>query len=155
MIVRFKEQPELYNQVYNMYEELVKLGYSTSSQERRADQLERDVTKMKFAEYMQSHIGEEYTGSVSGFTKNGMFVQLPNTIEGMIPFKSINSDVYAYDDKRKMAVGRRSGEVFTIGTPLKISVRRASKDDSQIDFAYIKRLDKKDSKDDRKKSKRR
>jgi ribonuclease R len=113
---------------------------------------------MKFAEYMQTRIGEEYTATVSGFSKNGIFVQLPNTIEGMIPFRSINTDSFTYDDNRKVAVGKRSGEIFTLGTPLQVSVKRASKSESQIDFSLIRRLDKgssKSSTDDRKKKPRR
>ena len=81
-----------------------------------------------------------------------------NTIEGMIPFRSINTDAFVYDDNRKVAVGRRSGEIFTLGTPLEVSVRRASKSESQIDFALIRRLDKdkpKNANDDRKKKPRR
>ena len=125
-----------------MYPKLVELGLSTSSQERRADRLERSVTKMKFAEYMQDHIGEEYNGIVSGFCKNGIFVQLPNTIEGLIPFRSMSSDAFYYDESRKVALGKRGGEKFVLGTPVKVSVRKASKSESQIDFDYIKRLDK-------------
>lgn len=146
MICKLEKEPELYEKINNMYEELVALGYSTSEQERRADVLERDVTKMKFAEYMEDHIGQEYKGTISGFCKNGIFVQLPNTIEGMIPFKTLNFDKFDYDDKRKMAIGRRSKEEFILGTPLEVSVKRASKDDSQIDFEYIRRLDSKGSK---------
>ena len=119
---------------------------------------ERQVDDMKIAEYMQNHIGEEYRATVSGFSKNGIFVELPNTIEGMIPFRSINTDSFVYDDNRKVAVGRRSGEIFTLGTPLEVSVKRASKSESQIDFALIRRLDKdkpKNANDDRKKKPRR
>ena len=155
-VCKMKEQPELYQEVYNMYDELVELGISTSAQERRADQLERDVTKMKFAEYMQDHIGEEFKGVVSGFSKNGIFVQLPNTIEGMIPFRTMSGDAYYYDEGRKVALGKRSGELFTLGTPVEIMVKRASKSESQIDFGYLRRLDKNNSnKADGKKSQRR
>lgn len=157
MVCRIKQEPELYVTIQDMYKELVELGYSTSSQERRADQLERDVTKMKFAELMQDHVGEEYEARVSGFSKNGMFVQLNNTIEGMIPFKTIKEDIYVYNDRNKTVKGNRTGESFIIGTPLKVVVKRASKDDSQIDFEYIKRLDKKKEAkvDDKNKNKRR
>lgn len=143
MIARIDKEPELYVTIQDMYKELVELGYSTSTQERRADQLERDVTKMKFAELMQDHLGEEYVATVSGFSKNGMFVQLNNTIEGMIPFKTMKDDKFEYYDKYKMVKGKKTGESFIIGTPLKVIVKRANKDDSQIDFEYIKRLDKK------------
>ena len=142
MICDLQKQPELYQEILDMKEELVTLGVSTSSQERRADQLERDVTKMKFAEYMESRIGEEYTGVISGFNKNGMYVQLPNTIEGMIPFRIMNTDSFYYDDGRKVAVGKRTGETFTLGTPVQVTVRKASKSEAQIDFTYIRRLDK-------------
>jgi len=151
MICRLKDEPELYEKMLGMHDKMVELGYSTSSQERRADQLERDVTKMKFAEYMESHVGEEYKGIISGFSKNGIFVQLPNTVEGMIPFKYINHDAFTYDDSRKMAIGKRSGETFIIGTPLMVNVKKASKADSQIDFGYIKRLDKSNGNNDSKK----
>ena len=146
MICDLEKHPENYQTVLDMYEQLIELGRTTSSQEKRADQLERDTNKMKFAEYMQGHIGEEYTATVSGFSKNGIFVALPNTIEGMVPFRAINYDSFTYDEHRKVAVGKRSGEIFTLGTPLQVSVKRASKSESQIDFDLIKRLDKKDSK---------
>ena len=158
MIAELEEHPENYADILDMYDSLVELGKSTSAQEKRADQLERDTNKMKFAEYMQNHIGEEYKATVSGFSKNGIFVQLPNTIEGMIPFRSINTDAFTYDDNRKVAVGRRTGEIFTLGTPLEVSCKRASKSESQIDFALVRRLDKdkpKTATDDRKKKSRR
>ena len=158
MIGDLEKHPENYQAVLDMYESLVELGKTTSAQEKRADQLERDTNKMKFAEYMQDHVGEEYKATVSGFSKNGIFVQLPNTIEGMIPFRSINTDAFTYDDNRKVAVGRRTGEVYTLGTPLEVSVKRASKSESQIDFSLIRRLDKdkpKSANDDRKKKSRR
>ena len=157
-IARLEKEPENYQEVLDMYERLLEVGKTSSAQEKRADQLERDTNKMKFAEYMQTRIGEEYTATVSGFSKNGIFVQLPNTIEGMIPFRSINTDSFTYDDNRKVAVGKRSGEIFTLGTPLQVSVKRASKSESQIDFSLIRRLDKgssKSSTDDRKKKPRR
>jgi ribonuclease R len=156
MICDLEKEPENYVTILDMYESLVELGKSTSAQEKRADQLERDTNKMKFAEYMEKHIGEVYKVKISGFSKNGIFVQLPNTIEGMIPFKFINSDQFTYDDNRKVAIGKRTGEVFTLGTPLEVSVRRASKSESQIDFALIRRLDQgKSASDDRKKKTRR
>ena len=157
MVCRLEKEPELYQDILDMYDYLVEMGKSTSSQERRADQLERDVTKMKFAEYMQDHIGEQYKATVSGFSKNGMFVQLPNTVEGMIPFKTMNGDQFTYNLKTKTAVGKKTGETFIIGTPLQVCVKKASKNDCQIDFALIRRLDKerKNSNNEKGKKKRR
>lgn len=155
MITRLDKEPELYQEILDMYPRLVEWGQMTSEQERRADKLERSVTKMKFAEYMADHIGEEYCGVVSGFCKNGMFVQLPNTVEGMIPFRSMSSDAFYYDEGRKVALGKKSGEKFILGTPVAINVRKASKSESQIDFGYIKRLDKTNGNKESNSSKRR
>lgn len=155
-VSQLSEHPEYYEEIANMYSQLVLLGQSTSEQERRADRLERSVNKMKFAEYMQDHVDEEYNAVVSGFCKNGIFVQLPNTIEGLIPFRSMNSDAFYYDEGRKVALGKKSGEKFVLGTPVRVSVKRASKSESQIDFEYIRRLDKGNgSKKDNKKNNRR
>ena len=84
-----------------------------------------------------------------------MFVQLPNTVEGLIPFRSMMKDNFYYDEGRKVALGKKSGEKFILGTPVKVSVRKASKSESQIDFDYIKRLDKSNGCCDEKKYKSR
>ena len=142
MLCDLENHPEYYQMILDMRPQLVLFGQSTSEQERRADRVERATNKMKFAEYMQDHIGEEYTAVVSGFCKNGIFVQLPNTIEGLIPFRSLTGDSFYYDEGRKMALGKKSGEKFILGDPLKISVKKASKSERQIDFQLIKRLNK-------------
>lgn len=142
-ILNFDKQPELYNEICDMYPQLVEYAKQASIGERRGDKFERERMKRAFAEYMESHIGEEYVGIVSGFNKNGMYVQLPNTIEGLISFKSMsNNDSYNYDENKKMVVGKRSGDKFVLGTPVKIKVKKATKD-GQIDFSYVQKLDKK------------
>lgn len=129
-------------------------GVSTSYQERRADQLERDVTKMKMAEYMQDKIGHVFKGKVSGFTEKGLFVRLPNTIEGFVRFDSLKDDIYSYEKGRELAYGKKNGNVIKIGMPMEIKVIKASKSESMIDFAPSNYTPKKVN-DDKKDIKRR
>ena len=124
-------------------------GESTSMQEKRAEQLERDVTKMKMAEYMQDKVGQTFKGKISGFTERGMFVQLPNTIEGYIKFELLNDDTYSYDKGRMAAFGKRTNNVFKIGDPFEIKVIKASKSEAIIDFAPSNYKPKKTSNENR------
>ncbi len=132
-------KPEKFNELNfdAIYEYLGEKGISTSSQERRAEQLERDVTKMKMAEYMQDHIGETFVGKISGFTDKGMFVQLPNLVEGYVKFEYLTDDVYVYERERLAAFGKRSNKVLKLGDDFKIRVVRASKAESIIDFGPV------------------
>ena len=151
--LEFEKNPEAYQEVLDMYGELVELGQSTSFQERRADKLERDVNKMKFAELMADHVGEKYVGVISGFAKNGFYVQLPNTVEGFVPLVNLNNngkDSYYYDEGRRSFISKRSGDCLSFGTTVEVKVRKASKSESKIDFDYLKRLHNNAVKDDKK-----
>ncbi len=110
-------------------------GETTSMQERRAEQLERDVTKMKMAEYMEDKVGQVFVGKVSGFTEKGMFIQLPNTIEGYVKFEYLIDDTYVYDRDRMLAFGKRTNRLYKIGDEFKVRVARASKSEAIIDFS--------------------
>ena len=120
-----------------IYEYLYDKGISTSSQERRAEQLERDVTKMKMAEYMEDKVGQTFVGKIAGFTDKGMFVQLPNLIEGYVKFEYMNDDTYVYDRERMLAFGKRTNKTLKLGDDFKIRVARASKAESIIDFGPV------------------
>lgn len=121
------------------YEEKMKeIGESTSSQERRAIQLERDVNDMKKAEYMESKIGEHFNGKVSGFIDKGLFVQLDNTVEGFINYNDLGDDAYKFNREKFQAEGKMNGKVIRIGFPMKIVVSSASKGTSKIDFKPTK-----------------
>lgn len=120
-----------------IYQYLHETGITTSSQERRAEQLERDVTKMKMAEYMEDKVGQTFTGKISGFTDKGMFVQLPNMIEGYVKFEYLRDDTYVYDRDRMVAFGKRSNKLLKLGDEYKIRVARASKAESIIDFGPV------------------
>lgn len=114
---------------------LYEAGEHTSMTEKRSEQLERDVEKMKKAEFMQDKIGEVFEGKISGFTERGMFVQLSNTVEGYIKFDLLKDDIYVYDKGRMLALGKKTGNMFKLGSEFKVKVIKASKSESVVDFA--------------------
>ena len=111
------------------------LAGALSKLERRADEVEREVDKLKKVQYMSSHVGEQFTGVISGVTKWGIYVALPNTIEGMIPLSALHGDRYEFDEESYSVVGTYTGSLFTLGQSLDIIVERADIEKRQIDFA--------------------
>lgn len=110
---------------------------TSSERERASIDCEREVDKMKMAEYMENHIGETFEGIVSGITSFGMFVMLPDKlIEGMVRCDSV--DGLIYDSNTETLVDNTSHKIYTIGTKVKIKVLSASKDSRQIDFGIEK-----------------
>ncbi len=107
--------------------------------ERRAEQAERDVTSQKAAEFMVHHVGEEYEGVVSGMIGAGMFVELENTVEGMIAFATLD-DYFEYDEEGFYARGRQTGETFHVGDRLRVQVARADPVSRRIDFRLLERV---------------
>ncbi len=108
-------------------------GYS-SRKERAAMECEFDVLDMKKAEYMHKFLGEEFDGIISSLTNFGMFVELPNTVEGLIRYADLNDDHYVYDDKRLLVYGKRSNKQFKLGDKVKVVVASATKETGEIDF---------------------
>ena len=100
----------------------------SSERERRAVLAEREADNMKKAEYMESKIGKEYEGIISGVTSFGVFVELENTVEGLIRFDNLGKDYYIYDEERKTIVGQNSKETFSLGDKIRIKVIEASKE---------------------------
>ena len=114
------------------------IGIHSSEAERNSDECERDVEEMKMAEYMESHIGEEYSGMISGVMNYGFFVQLDNMIEGLVPIENFGEEFNFDRDTEILKVGSR---VFKLGKKVLVRVERASKDESQIDFDYVGDID--------------
>jgi ribonuclease R len=114
--------------------ELVVTGRQSSKKERLAISCERDVTQLKMAEYMQNFIGKHFDGIISGVTNFGLFVELPNGIEGLVKKEDMRDDHYIYDVDRLVLVGRRLKRVYTIGDKVKVTCVNASKLTSRIDF---------------------
>lgn len=105
-----------------------------SIREQEAQNCERDVDKMKKAEYMMDHIGEVYEGIISGVQEFGFFVELENTIEGLVKAESIKGDYYAFDNDLMALIGKKSKKKYSFGDKVKVKVTRADKDKSEIDF---------------------
>lgn len=106
----------------------------SSLKERNADDCERDVDDMKMAEYMLNHIGEVFTGKVSSVVPSGMYVMLPNRIEGKVHVGSMKGDYYIVDELSQSIVGKRSGKKYRLGDKVTVKCVDASKVEGTIDF---------------------
>ncbi len=114
---------------------LPEVAERSSMMERRADDAEREVEKMKKAEYMEQFIGETFEGIISGVTSWGMYVELPNTIEGMIPIASIPGDYYYFEEEKYQMVGERTHKIFKLGQSIHVTVDAVDKILRTINFA--------------------
>lgn len=112
------------------------LAKSSSSLERRAIEAEREVEAMKKAEFMQEFVGQEFDGVVSSVVKFGLFVELPNTVEGLIHVTNLN-EYYQFHERTLTLQGEKSGRVFRVGQPIRIKLTRADKMTGEIDFAHV------------------
>ena len=111
---------------------------NSSEREKVATKVEREAEKIKKAEYMENHIGEIYEGIVSSITSFGMFVELENTVEGLVRFDDMgNDDYYIYDEGRKILIGEHTKKTYKIGDKVTIRVKYASKLLRYIDFEII------------------
>lgn len=109
----------------------------SSEREKIATKVEREAEDLKKAEYMEKRIGEEYEGIVSSVTSFGIFVELENTVEGLIRFEDLGDEYFIYDEERKRLIGERSNKTYKIGDKVTIKVKRASKLLRQIDFELV------------------
>lgn len=109
----------------------------TSMTERRAEEAEREVDDLKKAQYMAGKIGEEFTGIVSSVTNFGLFVQLDNTIEGLVHFNNMDDDYYRFDEENYYIIGERTNRIYRLGDEVKIEVIGADVGKRNIDFKLI------------------
>lgn len=116
---------------------LFEVANHSSKTERRADEAEREVEKMKKVEYMIKHIGETFEGVISGITTWGIYVELPNTIEGMVRVSDMDDDYYVYDEERYQMVGEHTKKTYKLGQSVKVEVISADKLLRTIDFALV------------------
>lgn len=119
---------------------LKEVADSSSVAERTAQEAERDVEKVKKAEYMEDHIGEQFEGIVSGITGFGIFVELPNTVEGLISYNILDDDFYIYDPEKMKAIGEKEGKEFNLGDKLIIEVINADAEKAIVDFKLVERV---------------
>ena len=117
------------------------IAKQSSDRERNADELERAADDMFMADYMTDHIGEEYDAIVSGITAFGLFVQLPNRVEGLLKYENMPSDMYIYDEEQNYAIGKNSKKIIRVGSYIHVKCISASKSLMQIDFEQVGQVD--------------
>ena len=111
----------------------------SSAMEQRAAEAEREAVKLKKAEYMLEHVGEEYDGVISGVTGWGFYVELQNTVEGLVHIMTLKDDYYNFDEENYRLVGEQHGRVFRLGEPVRVRVRNAEPANRTIDFTYVEK----------------
>lgn len=120
-------------------DKLVVVADHSSVKERSSVECEREVDDMKMAEYMEKHIGEKYEGMISGVTNFGLFVQLPNLIEGLVHISELDG-FYSYREESQMLINEDTHNMYKLGDKVEIKVIKASKEEKTIDFQIIRKL---------------
>ncbi len=116
---------------------LTEIAEHTSERERRAVDAERDTESLKQAQFMLDKIGEEFEGVISSVTNFGLFVELENTIEGLVHVSYMTDDYYRFDDRQMMMIGEHTGKQFRIGAEVTVRVVAVKPEESAIDFELV------------------
>ncbi len=116
---------------------LPEVAQHSSKTERTAEEAERELEKMKKCEYAEEHLGETAEGIISGITNYGMYVELPNTVEGMIRLSDLTDDFYRFDEENYRLVGERTYKVFQLGQKTEILIHQVDKLLKTIDFLLV------------------
>jgi len=120
---------------------LQQVAVQSSAMERRADEAERETIKLKKCEYMSKHVGEEFDGVISGVTNWGLYVELSNTVEGLIHVNQLQDDYYHFDEEHYELVGEMTRKTFKLGQPIRVMVLGTDKLLRTIDFIPAKGLE--------------
>lgn len=136
LIRSYGQDPSEANQNY-WENELPEIAEHSSKMERRAVEAEREVDAMKKAEYMMDKVGEEFEGIISSVVKFGLFIELPNTIEGLIHINELKQDYFHFIENHLALVGERTGLTFKIGQKVRVKVIKADPEERAIDFELI------------------
>ncbi|WP_102344927.1 ribonuclease R [Bacillus sp. Marseille-P3661] len=118
-------------------EDLANIAEHSSNMERRAVDAERETDDLKKAEYMLDKIGEEFDGMISSVTNFGLFVELPNTVEGLVHVSYLTDDYYRYDEAHYAMIGERTGNIFRIGDEITVRVVNVNKEERVVDFEIV------------------
>ena len=122
-------------ELYDLEDFVAEASEQSSRTERRADDAERAVDDLKKAEYISRHIGEEFEGVISGVTSFGIFVQLPNTVEGLIKTENLPADDYVFIEKQLKLAGKK--KIYALGDPIKVRVEASNMFTRKVDFSEV------------------
>ena len=129
---------ELDSKMISKYKkQAIKYSETSSEMEQEEEEAERDLYEIKKCEFMQKHVDEIYDGSISGVTSFGIFVELENTVEGLIRLENMKDDYYVYDENCMRLIGKRTNKIFKLGDKVKVKVASANKLLRRIDFELI------------------
>ncbi|MDY4671128.1 MAG: ribonuclease R [Oliverpabstia sp.] len=129
---RMKDEKKLY------YAQILEdVAAKSSMLERRAEEVERETVKLKKAEYMQMHLLETFDGVISGITGWGMYVELPNTVEGLVHVSSLTDDYYIFDEENYCLRGEMSQKTYHLGDPVQVLVSEVDVTTKSIDFILV------------------
>ena len=129
---------ELDSKMISKYKkQAIKYAETSSEMEQEEEEAERDLYEIKKCEFMQKHVDEIYDGSISGVTSFGIFVELENTVEGLIRLENMKDDYYVYDENCMRLIGKRTNKIFKLGDKVKVKVVSANKLLRRIDFELI------------------
>lgn len=112
------------------------LALHCSKRERIAEDAERETDMLKKVQFMEDKVGETYLGMISGVTNWGIYVELPNTVEGMVPLAQIDDDFYEFDERNMQVIGRRYGKIYRLGDSVQVTVAKVSLEMLTIDFVF-------------------
>ena len=116
---------------------LPQVAKHSSETERRAEEAERETEKLKKAEYMEGHIGEIFEGVISGITSWGVYVELPNTVEGMIHVSKLPGDYFVYDENTYEMTGQDTGKTYRLGESVRVCVDGVERMTRRVDFSIV------------------
>ncbi len=125
------------DKIKRLHVRLPAVAQQSSERERAAVEAERASIEIKKAQYMEGKLGEIYTGIISGVTNFGIFVELDNTVEGMIPVSELKDDYYVYNEKGATLVGERTRKTYRLGDSIPVQVIRASREEGKVTFAPV------------------
>lgn len=137
LLSKYLQKAPTHKEVLALEGNLPGIADHSSKMERRAVDAEREMDALKKAEYMVDKVGETFWGTISSITSFGIFVSLPNTVEGLINLKALTDDYYQFNPHHLLLIGERTGKVYRIGQQVKIEVLGVNVEEREIDFALI------------------
>ena len=142
------------NRTKKLIAEVDYAAIQSSDTERVAQEAEREVDDLKKAEYMQDKIGEYFNGIISSVTGFGIFIQLPNTVEGLVHISAMDDDYYVYDERHLCLIGERTKNIYRLGDEMRIKVSRVDIATKEIYFDIVKDDDNEDEEVDVRRTKK-